>query len=558
VKAISRVLLVLLITIALLVNLTACTTEQTSVSLSEEEKVPKIEFWITSQTYDPIRYEAGLMTADKWKELGFEVETTALEWATMSSEGMKGHEHDAFMIQWGGKAERIDPLHWLYTLHHSSETDTGKYNVAGYENPKYDELAEQFVNNMDMDKRKEYAYDMQEILSHDVPQPPIAHRIVTHAYNSRDFENAVMAMGEGMNSFWNWISITPKGDRKIVKFGYVNDIKLLNPLTTKTGADIYILTMIYDPLVRVNTEGKPIPWAAESFKKVDDKTIEVVLREGMKFHDGKPVTVEDVKYTFDLAKEVKAPYYLSKIKYLEEVKIVDDNKLRFILSEPFAPFISNGLALVGILPKHIWEKQYKQEGAEGILNWDNLPPIGSGPFKFDYWRPNEELKLTKFDNHFNPAKVDGLIRIPYASAYGVVQGLKAGEIDSAGWSLLPLQVEELKETDHLTLKQIDDQGCYMLHYNMRKAPFDDVNVRRALTYAIPKKQIVELVFEGMAAPAYSVVAPVNNFWHNPDIEKAGDDIEKARQILKDAGFRWDSDGRIYYPENYEVEKLYSE
>lgn len=545
----------LILLLVIFINLTAFCNGYSS--LSEDAKVPEIELWITTQTYDPIRYEAGLMIGQKWEELGFKIKITPMEWATMSSKGMSGHEHDAFVIQWGGQAERIDPFHWLYTMHHSSETDVGKYNIAGYESSEYDRIAKQFVENMDMDKRRESAYALQEILSHDLPQPPIAHRIVTHAYNSMDFENTVMAMGEGMNSFWNWINITPKGDRKIVKFGYVGDVKLLNPLSTKTGADIYLLKMIYDPLVRVNIEGKPIPWAAESFNEIDDQTFEIVLREGMKFHDGKEVTVEDVKFTFDFAKEVKAPYYLSKINYLEKVEIVDNRTVRFTLNQPFAPFISNALALVGILPRHIWEEKYQEKGAEGILNWDNLPPVGSGPFKFEYWRPNEELKLTKFAQHFNPAKIDGVIRIPYASAYGVVQGLKAGESDSAGWSLLPLQVEELKEVKHLTLKQVDDQGCYMLHYNMRKAPFDDVNVRRALTYAIPKKQIVELVFEGMAVPAYSVVAPVNSFWHNPDIEKAGDDIEKARQILEDAGFRWDDKGWIYYPENYEVKKLFT-
>ena len=104
-----------------------------------------------------------------------------------------------------------------------------------------------------------------------------------------------------------------------------------------------------------------------------DRTIEVTLRDDVKFHDGRPLTVEDVKFTFDFAKEVKAPYYMSKIKAIESVEITGDNKLVFKLSEPFAPFMSNGLALVGILPKHIWESKYQELGAEGILSWPNTP-----------------------------------------------------------------------------------------------------------------------------------------------------------------------------------------
>ncbi len=537
-----------------LFSMSACSPKEAG-PLPAEEKVPEIDFWITSQTYDPVRYEIGLLAAEKWRELGFDVETTTMEWSTMSSQGMKSHEHEVFMIQWGGKAERIDPMEWLYTMHHSAEAGEGGYNIAGYLNPAYDELVEKFVTNMDMDKRKDFAATAQEILAKDVPQPPIVHRILTHAYNSRDFSNPTFAMGEGLNSFWNWMSFTPNGDRKTVKYGYINDIKLLNPLMTKDGADIYILKMIYDPLVRIDPDGIPQPWAAESYSEIDSTTIEIKLRKGMVFHDDKPVTVEDVKYTFDLAKEVKSPYYLSKIDKVKEVQIIDDQTVRFVLSEPYAPFITNGLGTMGILPKHIWEPRFKEGGADAVLNWDNVPPVGSGPFKFEYWRPNEELKLSSFTKHFSPPKIDGMIRIPYAKAYGVVQGLKAGEIDAAGWSLLPLEQQELKEASHLTLGTAHDQGYYMLHYNMRKAPFDDVNIRRALTYAIPKQQIVELVFEGMAIPAYSTVAEVNKFWHNPNIEKVGDDMEKAKEILVEAGFRWDDNGAIYFPEDYQVKKF---
>jgi len=521
--------------------------EEAAPPPSPDRKVSEIDFWITTQDYDPVRYEVGLMIAENWRELGFEVKTTPMEWPQMSAQGMKGHQHQAFMIQWGGRPERIDPFHFLYTLHHSSETGEGGYNIAGYENPEYDEIVERFATSMDMDVRREAAYQCQEILAHDVPQPPVAHRIVTHAYNSRDFTNVTLFMGEGLNSFWNWMSITPKGDRKVVRFGYVNDVKLLNPLTTKTGADIQMLRLIYDPLVRVDVDGVPRPWAAESFKKIDDVTIEVKLREGMKFHDGKPVTAEDVKYTFDLAKEVKSPYYLSKIAKLQGVQIVDERTLRFVLTEPFAPFISNALGVVSILPKHIWQPKYEAEGADGLLNWDNLPPIGSGPFKFEYWRPQEELKLSRYDEHFNPPKIEGILRIPYAKAYGIVEALKAGEAHVGGWSLLPLQVEELSKVDHISIVTVDDLGSYILHYNMRKEPFDDLAVRRALTYAIPKKKIVQVVFEGQAVPAYSVVAPVDAFWNNPNVEKAGDDLAKARQILEEAGFQWDEAGKIYYP-----------
>ncbi len=556
---IKKVLVILLVC-AMVFNIAACDkasepidnkpVQEDPAVFNEEDKIPTIEMWITSQTYDPIRYEAGIMTADSWKELGFDIDITTMEWATMSSEGMAGHKHDAFMIQWGGKAERIDPFHWLYTMHYSEEGQEGGYNVAGYNNPKYDALAEEFATNMDTSVRIEKSAEMQKILASDVPQPPIAHRILTQVYNKDKYENVVPAMGEGLYSFWNWINVTPKTDDKIIKFGSVLDVKLLNPLTTKTGQDIYMLNLIYDPLVKVDPKGKVVPWLAESYDVIDDTTIELNLRENMKFHDGKPLTAEDVKFTFDFAKEVSSPYYLSKIKALDSVEIIGENELRFKLSEPFAPFISNGLALVGILPKHIWEKEYEERGEEGILSWENLPAIGSGPFMFDYWRPNEEFMLTANKEHFSAPKVDGLLRIPFTQSFGVVQSLKSGEIDITGNNMLPLELEEIASAEHLQTVEIADQGSYFLHYNMRKAPFNDVHVRRALTMSIPKQAIVDVVFGGRALKAYSVVAEVNEAWHNPNIEKIDYNMDQARKELEEAGFRWDGNGKLYFPENY--------
>ncbi len=551
--------LVLFLVFLMVFNLSACSkTEQTNeitesekhVDIKTEDKVPTLEFWITSQTYDSIRYEAGLMIADAWKKLGFDVDVKTMEWTTMSAEGMKAHNHGAFMVQWGGKAERIDPFHWLYTMHYSEESAEGGYNIAGYKNPKYDKLADEFIATMDTTVRKEKADELQKILAFDVPQPPIVHRMLTQVYNKNKFSNITPSMGEGLYSFWNWINIKPMTDDTIIKFGAVNDIKLLNPLTTTTGQDIYILNLIYDTLIKVDTKGQIVPWLAESYSVIDDTTIEITLRDDVKFHDGTPLTAEDVKFTFDFAKEVKSPYYLSKIKALESVEITGDNQLTFKLSTPFAPFMTNGLALVGILPKHIWENEYQKLGAEGILSWENIPAIGSGPFKFNYWRPNEEMMLDAYKEHFSNPKVDGILRIPYAQSYGLVQSLIAGEIDITGQNMLPLDLEEIENVDFLQTVEIADQGSYILHYNMRKEPYNDVHVRRALTFAIPKQTIVDVIFGGRALKSYSVVAEINEAWHNPNIEKIDYNMEQAKKELEDAGFRWDENGSIYYPEDY--------
>lgn len=518
--------------------------------LDEADKVPEINFWIQSQTKDPIRYEAGLMIAENWRKLGFRVNTETLEWATMSAKGMKAHEHDVFMIRWGGKPERVDPYHWLVSMNSAEEAKEGGYNVAGYINPKYEELVDIFATNLDMKERQKAAKKMQELLAKDVPQPPMFKAVLKNAYNKKKFKNVTPGIGLGLYSFWNFMNITPITEDKILNLGQGNDITLLNPLTTKTGQDIYMLKNIYDPLVRLDIEGKPVNWLANNINKVDDQTIEVTIRDDVKFHDGEPLTVEDVKFTFDFAKKVKSPTYAPHIKSIESVEITGDNKVTFKLKEPYAPFISNTLSLCLILPEHIWSKVLQEKGAEGVLTWENIPAIGSGPFIFDYWRPSEEFVLKSNENHFQVPKIDGIIRTPYAQSLGIVQGLVAGEVEMSSHNLSPLDLEEVNKNPDIEVVELSDMGSYVIHYNLRKAPFEDVYARRALTMAIPRQKVVSVVFDGGALKTFSLVSEDNTFWTNQEIEKLDFDLDKAIKELEDAGYRWDENGTLYFPKDF--------
>jgi peptide/nickel transport system substrate-binding protein len=563
-KKMSKIMAIIMVLVVLLGTVTACGKKEAknpskakgdiavtpSSELDPADKVPEIEFWIQSQTKDPKRYEAGLMISENWKKLGFRVSAETREWATMSAQGMKAHEHDVFMVRWGGKPERVDPYHWLFSMHSSAEAQEGGYNVAGYINPKYDELAKIFATHLDMQERQKAAKEMQALLAKDVPQPPMFKTKIRNAYNKGKFTNVTPGIGLGLYSFWNFMNITPTTDDKILNLGQGNDITLLNPLTTKTGQDIYMLKNIYDPLVRLDTEGKPVNWLAKEINEIDDTTIEVTIRDDVKFHDGEPLTVDDVKFTFDFAKEVKSPTYFAHIRSIESVEIKDENTVTFKLTEPYAPFISNTLSLCLILPEHIWSKVYEEKGAEGVLTWENIPAIGSGPFIFDYWRPNEEFALKANKDHFQVPKIEGIIRTPYAQSLGVVQGLVAGEVEMSSQNLLPLDLEEVKKNPGLEVLELPDMGSYVIHYNIRKAPFEDVYARRALTMAIPRQKILDVVFDGDALKTFSLVSEDNTFWVNQDIEKLDFDLDKARKELQNAGYRWDEEGTLYYPKDF--------
>ncbi|MCG8510381.1 MAG: ABC transporter substrate-binding protein, partial [Rhodospirillales bacterium] len=110
--------------------------------LPQERRIRTIQLYVTTAEYDPIRYEFGLMTAEQWKKLGFDVKVTPMEWSRLATEGIKKKNFDAFTLAWSGRAERIDPDHFCYQVNHSSQVHLGQYNINGMKNAEYDKYAE--------------------------------------------------------------------------------------------------------------------------------------------------------------------------------------------------------------------------------------------------------------------------------------------------------------------------------------------------------------------------------------------------------------------------------
>jgi peptide/nickel transport system substrate-binding protein len=299
--------------------------------------------------------------------------------------------------------------------------------------------------------------------------------------------------------------------------------------------------------VQINRKGYPEKWAAEEIKEVSPTLIEVKIRSGMRFHDGKPVTAEDIRFSFDLFRTEKATRFYPFASVIKEVQVLDGLTVRFVLNEPYAPFLMNTLGVIPILPKHIWEGLPQKAGLSKIQDWPNNPPIGSGPFKLDYWRRGEEMKLTRNDAHFKKPHIEGIVKINYADVNGAAAGLERGENDMVSWNVGPVQAKRLAQLKNIKVVSVRSILVLGMDYNGSREPFNDPRVRRALAYAIPKSRIVEVLYEGRADVGQAVIAPVNDFWHNPRVEKFNLDMAKARKLLQEAGYVWDSQGKIYSP-----------
>ncbi len=511
-----------------------------------EAAVEKRSLITATAQFDPARPEIARLVAQAVKSLGWEVDANPIDYNQGIQKVIMQHDYEMFLVALSGASIRIDPNFFIYAVHHSSQFKRGGFNWMGYHNERLDTVATVQGRFMALEDRKKPVYEAQEIIFNDQPGSVLAYPQITQAHRSDKVSGLVPQLGEGIGSFWSDINMKVTGDG-YSRTGMNVDVKHLNPLAVNDQIEFMELSMIYDRLLRIGPDGKPVPWAATAMKLVDNKTIDLTIRPGMRWHDGKPVTAEDVKFSFEYQKKWKAPFFLASLNEVVAVEIPSANTVRIKLENPAAPFVSNVLAAMFLIPRHIWQDIPEKVNIDDPLKFPNDNPIGSGPFKFDHWRRGSEMKVSANREHFNPPKCAGIIRIVYGSHDAIAAAIEKGECDRSRYILAPALVDRLKTVKNVVAKGYASHGLYHLSYNNKIKPFDDPAFRRALNYVMPRKMISELVLLGYSDPGASVISPANGFWHNPAVKVPPEDVKKARDILAKAGYRWNSQGRLLYP-----------
>ena len=497
----------------------------------------------SNASFDPVRPEMGRLITQACKGIGWDVKLAAEDYNLGIGKVFKEKDFDMFIVRWTGRANRIDPETFISMMH----SEGGAYNKWGYNNPRVNELAKAQQVTMNPDKRREIIYEAQAELFNDVASCPIVYPSMTNAFREDRLTGLVPMMGEGIGSFWSDMNVSTKSGDGYVRTGQTSALKNLNPVSATDSNEFKELRMIYDRLIQVGADGKIVPWAASSVTAVDDTTIDIVLRDGMKFHDGKPVTIQDVKFTFDYCVKWKAPFFISSLEKFASMDITGSNSMRIKLTEPHSPLMNNFFAQIFILPQHIWKDIPEKANIDDVLNFANEKPIGSGPFKFDYWDRGKELKVSANRDHFQPPKCAGIIRITYGSHDAMAAAIEAGECDRTRYILKPALVQDLDKVKGVVGRGYASHGMYGFMFNHLRGPFQDRNFREAMDLVIPRDIIRDVVMAGFATNGGSVIAPANKFWHNPAVGGRTQNLQKARSLLAKSGYSWDSNGKLLYP-----------
>ena len=268
----------------------------------------------------------------------------------------------------------------------------------------------------------------------------------------------------------------------------------------------------------------------------DGQVWTVHIPKNATFHDGTPVTAEDIKFTADYY--CRLPWNENMIYGLNRTEVVDDYTVRFYTNYPRAV---PPMEWAQVLPKHIWEP-YKDD----MLSCPNEEMIGSGPFKFKEWKRGEYWWLEANENYWaGRPYVDEVVLKVYPSVEAAVLALKAGEVDMWGYGGVPVSVAlDLMKDPNIKVEVSPGLGVLMMGVNVHPNKTDplarDVRVRKAIAYGIDYDTIINLVYLGYGEKADSWIYPELPS-HNPNLPQYEYNVTKANEILDEAGYL-DTDG----------------
>ena len=330
------------------------------------------------------------------------------------------------------------------------------------------------------------------------------------------------------------------GTAASVRAAITGDEGTLNPYTYVTGFPGWNLLMLqYDSLMQIDTDGLPQPWLATSVEASDDGLVySIELAEGVTWHDGEPLTAEDVVFTIDyFTSNPAASRFARDLNGVEAAEATGDLSVEITLAAPNPSFPLRGLADVPIIPEHIWADVTTPEEYQ----FEDVSNVGTGPYRITEYTPNQSYTLEANPDYFRgPPAVDELVLVQFADDAGALAAMNTGEVDVIFGQVAPEQIELLNAQEGVEILQGPEYTNQLLDYDAQLPPFDDVVVRQAMSMAIDRQDLVDTVFLGAATVGNAGWTHPDSPAYNPEVETVYD-VAGANALLDDAGYE-DSDG----------------
>lgn len=326
---------------------------------------------------------------------------------------------------------------------------------------------------------------------------------------------------------------------KTLVVGIISTVLTLDPANHRDRPTETVVRNMFDGLVTRTPDGKVVPEIAESWKNPSPTVWEFKIRKGITFHNGDPLTVEDVKFTFDRiitegAIDGKTAMRKGLIDPLQKVEIIDDSTVRFHLNSPW-PILLAMLPHQQVVPKKYLEKV----GTKGFIE----KPIGAGPFKFVEGKLDERIVMERYDKYYGgspeippvgPPPLKRVIFEVIPETATRIAALQAGKVHIIQ-AVPPHMVDTLKKDPNIQVKTALGTRVHMFELNVKQSPFNDVRVRRVMNHAINFDIIVEKILGGFAKRMAGAILP-HGLYLNTNLKPYKYDPALSKKLLAEAGY----------------------
>jgi len=306
----------------------------------------------------------------------------------------------------------------------------------------------------------------------------------------------------------------------------------LNPILATDSSSAEITGFLFNGLLKYDKDNKEIIGdLAKKFYFKDDTTLIFVLKKGVKWHDGKDFSAKDVLFTYKtlISDKVVSPY-AAGFRFVKDVKILDPYTVEVDYKKPYFKALETWM--MGILPEHILKDE------KNLMNSKfNTHPVGTGPYKLTQLEFSKNIELSAFDDYFEGRpKIDKIAFHVIADPMTRLLMLKEQELDLG--SIEPLVMERQLQKDffdHFKIYEKIALSYTYLGFNLRKKKFADPRVREALSLAIDRQELVNILFFKHAKVCSGPFLPGSSAF-NPDVKSPTQNIERAKELLKEAGY----------------------
>jgi peptide/nickel transport system substrate-binding protein len=497
-------------------------------------------------------------------QLGLEMETNPRTFSAWLDSIFQDQRQCHFSIwNYANNPDRLDPDEFTYNYAAEYAGANGLTNQSNYANCEVQELCEEQRLATDPETRRDIVYEAHELHSEDIVSVPLIVNAQFGAYNEDAVDPGPLGPSGVANTATHTLIQTSAADGEV----RANT----TPATVETNVHLRFAgptplvpwsTIVYSPLFGYDEDYNFINILAESSTVSDDGLeIEITLKDAT-FHNGDPVTAEDVQWTFTYLNDNSDVFPRFPDLPIDAIEAPDESTVMITLSERFAPLLTRVMPEWGIMPKEHFIENGAEEDPAGFT-LDSV--IGSGPYSVDNYSRGQSLLLSPHDGHPLYSPDSDLALISYSDSQGAARAFENGDINwlqtiNAG---LAEQVDE--NVDAASIEVTESPSNLMLWPQYSWGPSKHRPVRMAVSQAINRERINQTVALGESSPVLQStnMSPTHPFYPGEENLTACADspqanVDTATTVLEDAGFTVDGDGNLRYPPDADLSPRWPE